>query len=133
MFCKYDVSLYSFVIGIMVSIFLYCRTRPSYTIFLFNRNKPPSFEDKVLGSLILFYSVIQLLETDMWLTLSKKDVKTYMEYTKTENIIWFIIAYSMVLATGIGSYYITRDPIIILIGIGVLIHRLILYYAADNC
>ena len=125
MCCKYEVSLYSFVIGMMVCIFLFCRTRPSYTIYLFYRNKEPSYPDKVLGSLIFFYSFIQMSESYMWLALSKKDGNTYISL--------LYILYSLVLATGIGLYFTTKDPIIILIGIGVLIHRLILYYARDNC
>ena len=64
-------------------------------------------------------------ESYMWLALSKKDGNTYISL--------LYILYSLVLATGIGLYFTTKDPIIILIGIGVLIHRLILYNAGDNC
>ena len=131
MYCKYEVSLYSFVIGIMVSIFLFYRNKPSDRIFLFHPNKQS--DDNVLGFLIFFYSCIQMSESYMWLKLSKKDVNTYMGYTKTERISWFYILYLLVLATGIGLYFDTKNPIIILIGIGVLIHRLILYNAGDNC
>ena len=100
---NYEVSITSFIIGLIVSLTLIKR----------NKNY-----DQVLGYLILFYSFIQLWEALMWKAVQTNNINDNLKYTKFIYLTLWIQAF----AIGIGIYNITKDWTILAIGFALFLY-----------
>jgi hypothetical protein len=102
----YEVSIASFLIGFIISITLIKR----------NKNY-----DKMIGYLILFYSFIQLFESQLWKAINNNNIQQNLYYTKLIYLTLWIQAF----AIGFGIYQITNEKLIMNIGIILFIYGFI--------
>jgi len=93
-----EVSMISFIIGFGVSSILFIRNKEY---------------DKLLSSLVFFYSFMQYFEARMWAAIKRGDEKTNLFYTKCA----YIILWSHVFAIGLGFYLETGNPHLMIVGL----------------
>lgn len=94
---NYEVSITSFLIGLTVGLSLIKR----------NKNY-----DKVIGYLILFYSLVELWESQLWKAVQNNDHSSNLKYTRLIYLTLWIQA----LAIGIGIYQHSKNTTPMIIG-----------------
>jgi len=94
---NYEVSITSFLIGLAVGLSLIKR----------NKNY-----DKVIGYLVLFYSFVQLWESQLWKAVQNNDTPSNLKYTRLIYLTLWIQA----LAIGIGIYQHNKNTTPMIIG-----------------
>jgi hypothetical protein len=104
---NYEVSLLSYIMGSIAGLLFFYRSKPY---------------DKLIGCMILFYSLVQYAEAGIWRSLTTRNEESNRYYSR---MIYYVL-WSQVLAIGLGIYLEKRDIRILVLGI------LLLWYASRH-